>query len=106
MKYLSIADIALRWKVAERTVRNYCANGKILGARLIGKTWSIPETATQPERVNKRKKDSETLLSRLRTEKAARLSGGIRHRVDQTRGGSRLDVGTEHATDADECKKF
>lgn len=81
MKYLSVADIALRWKVAERTVRNYCASGKIPEARLIGKTWSIPETAKQPERANKRKTEPETLLSRLRAEKAAQLSGGIYHKV-------------------------
>ena len=81
MKYLSVADIALRWKVAERTVRNYCASGKIPEARLIGKTWSIPETAKRPERANKKQTEPATLLARLRAEKAAQLPGGIYHKV-------------------------
>lgn len=38
MSYLSVADIAKRWNMSERTVRNYCANDKIPGAFLKGKT--------------------------------------------------------------------
>ena len=47
MNYLSVAETAKRWGVAERTVRNYCANGKIPQAFLIGKTWSIPESGVE-----------------------------------------------------------
>ena len=81
MKYLSVAETAKRWGVAERTVRNYCASGKIPQAILSGKTWSIPESAQRPDRVNKRKISPETLLDRLRAEKEAHLSGGIYHKV-------------------------
>ena len=81
MKYLSVAETAKRWGVAERTVRNYCANGKIPQAILVGKTWSIPESAQRPERANKRNSVPETLLDRLRAEKEAHLSGGIYHKV-------------------------
>ncbi len=81
MNYLSVAETAKRWGIAERTVRNYCANGKIPQAFLVGKTWSIPESAQRPERVNKRNSAPETLLHRLRAEKEAHLPGGIYHKV-------------------------
>lgn len=47
----------------------------------IYKTWSIPEAAQKPERLNKRDDTPKDLLSRLRAEKAARLHGGIYHKV-------------------------
>ena len=81
MKYLSVAEIAKRWGIAERTVRNYCANGKIPDAFLTGKTWSIPDSAQRPYRANKGKDAPETMLDRLKAEKEARLSGGIYHKV-------------------------
>lgn len=81
MNYLSVAETAKRWGIAERTVRNYCANGKIPDAFLTGKTWNIPETAQRPDRINKRNKMPTTLLEKLRAEKASRLSGGIYHKV-------------------------
>lgn len=81
MKYLSVAEMAKRWNVAERTVRNYCANGKIPDAFLTGKTWNIPETAQRPDRINKHHEEPATLLEFLKAEKAARTSGGIYHKV-------------------------
>lgn len=50
MKYISVAEMAKRWNIAERTVRSYCLQGRIPDAFLTGKTWNIPET-TAPERV-------------------------------------------------------
>lgn len=55
MIYLSIAEIAKKWKISERSVRHYCAQGRIEGACLIGKVWNIPDTAKKPERTNKKK---------------------------------------------------
>lgn len=81
MKYLSVAEMAKRWNVAERTVRNYCANGKIPDAFLTGKTWNIPETAQRPDRINKHHEEPAKLLEFLKAEKAARTSGGIYHKV-------------------------
>lgn len=49
MKYLSVTEIAKRWNLSERSVRNYCAQGKIEGAFLTGKTWNIPEDAQKPD---------------------------------------------------------
>ena len=45
MRYLSVAEIAKKWNVSERSVRNYCAQGRVIGAFLTGKTWNIPENA-------------------------------------------------------------
>ena len=81
MHYCSVSETAKRWGIAERTVRNYCANGKISDAFLTGKTWNIPETAQRPDRIDKHRKAPGTLKEILKAEKAARLSGGIYHRV-------------------------
>ena len=81
MKYLSVAEIAKKWNISERSVRNYCAQGKIEGAFLTGKTWNIPEAAQKPDRINKKKVVPTTLLEILKAEKTAKLSGGIYHHV-------------------------
>lgn len=81
MKYISVAEMAKKWNISERSVRNYCANGKIPDAFLTGKTWNIPETATKPERINRHSKTPQTLLEVLKAEKNARLHGGIYHKI-------------------------
>ena len=48
MRYLSVAEIAKKWNVSERSVRNYCAQGRVSDAFLAGKTWNIPENAEKP----------------------------------------------------------
>ena len=81
MKYISVAETAKRWGVSERSVRGYCAEGKIDGAFLTGKTWNIPETAEKPDRMNKKTDTPKTLLEVLKAEKAAKLHGGIYHKI-------------------------
>lgn len=81
MKYISVAETAKKWQVSERTVRNYCANGKIADAFLAGKTWNLPETAQRPDRVNKKTKTPQTLLEVLKAEKNGNVRGGIYHKV-------------------------
>ena len=81
MKYLSVAEIAKKWKVSDRTVRNYCAEGRIPEAFLTGKTWNIPEDAQRPERLNKRTDTPKNLLEFLRFEKTGSVKNGIYHRV-------------------------
>ena len=56
MKYVNVNEIAAKWNLSERSVRNYCAHGKIPGVILDGKTWRIPEDAVKP--VDPRKKDT------------------------------------------------
>ena len=80
MKYISVSETAKKWGISERSVRNYCAAGRVAGARLVGKTWEIPESAEKPPRET-RKDKSIRLLDVLSEEKAARLSGGIYHRI-------------------------
>lgn len=81
MKYLSVTEMAKRWGISERTVRNYCSQGKIEHAFLTGKTWNIPEDSVRPERINKHKDTPATLLEILKAEKAGKVSGGIYHKI-------------------------
>lgn len=81
MKYVSVAETAKKWKISERSVRNYCASGRIDGAFLSGKTWNIPEDAQKPERANHKPSLPPTLLERLSAERRAKISGGIYHKV-------------------------
>ncbi len=81
MNYLSVSDTAKKWGISERSVRNYCANGRILDAFLTGKTWNIPETAVKPERSNKHSEEPKTLIEFLKAEKQGKIKGGIYHKV-------------------------
>ena len=80
MQYLSVAEMAEKWGISERSVRNYCAQGRIADSKLIGKVWHIPENAQKPERLNK-KTSVLSLLSILREQKSAKTSGGIYHKI-------------------------
>ena len=81
MNYLSVAETAKKWNVSERSVRNYCAQERIPGAVLIGKTWHIPENAEKPARSNGKKTPVKTLLSILQEEKRTKYAGGIYHKT-------------------------
>lgn len=78
MNFISVAEYAHRYGISERTVRNYCSQGKLEGAFLTGKTWSVPEDAV----VSKVRKTKESaLLKALREQKSMRLKGSIYHRT-------------------------
>ena len=81
MRYFSVAEMAKKWDVSERSVRNYCDHGRVPGAFITGKTWNIPENAKKPERSNKKKEKKPTLLDILLDEKANKYSGGIYHKT-------------------------
>lgn len=81
MKYLSVKETAALWNTSERSVRNYCAAGRVPGAFLTGKTWNIPENAEKPERSNKSKPAPQTLADILKEEKRSQIHGGIYHKV-------------------------
>ena len=80
MEYISVTEFANKYGISERTARNYCANGKIEGAFLTGKTWNIPAEAVMPKR-----KPSKVrvfpLLATLREQKEMKLKGSIYHRT-------------------------
>lgn len=81
MRYISVSEFAQKNNISERTVRNYCANGKIEGAFLTGKTWNIPEDAALPVRRSTPTKKIMPLLAILREQKEMRLKGSIYHRI-------------------------
>lgn len=93
MRYCSVAQIAEKWQLSERTVRNYCAKGKINGAFLTGKTWNIPKIAQKPLRKKRSKKTINNLLAILRKEKESKLSGSIYHRlqIDMTYNSNHIE---------------
>lgn len=78
MELISVSQYAQQHELPERTVRNWCATGKIAGAVLVGKTWNIPADAPLPR---KGKQKASPLLKRLREEKEGKISGGIYHRT-------------------------
>lgn len=80
MEYVSVAKMAEKWGISERSVRNYCAQGRVPDAKLIGKTWYLPETAKKPDRANK-KNANPSLLDILGEQKNTKMSGGIYHKV-------------------------
>ena len=93
MRYLSVAEIAKKWNVSERSVRNYCAKGRVGGAFLTGRTWNIPENVEKPERSNKKKEQPFTLLDILKEQKASKYSCGIYHKtqIDFTYNSNRME---------------
>ncbi len=93
MKYISVSDFAKKWSIPERTVRSYCATGKLNGAFLTGKTWNIPEDALLPEKGKKKKFSDNLLLNTLKEQKDMRLKGGIYHRtqIELTYSSNRIE---------------
>lgn len=91
MAYISVAAAAKKWNLSERSVRNYCAIGKIPDAVLAGKTWQIPEDAEKPKRINAKAENA--LLSVLREEKKQQRKGGIYNKVqvDLTYNSNRIE---------------
>ncbi|MBQ2715086.1 MAG: Fic family protein [Clostridia bacterium] len=78
MIMLNVKETAKKWGISERSVRDYCNKGTIEGAILEGKTWLIPESARKPMRQNAK---ISNLLSILRQERQAKVSGGIYHQI-------------------------
>jgi len=81
MKYLTVKEVAKKWNVSERSVRNYCSNNRVEGAILVGKTWNIPENAAKPKRSNKRSTVRLTLLDVFLDEMHGKVRGGIYHKT-------------------------
>ena len=92
MEYVSTKEFADLHGLAERTVRNYCVQGKLDGANLIGKTWSIPKDSPLPQRRKTRQKMS-PLMTALLNEKESRLKGGIYHhtQIDLTYNSNHIE---------------
>lgn len=93
-EFLSVKAYAEAHGIAERTVRNYCAEGRIPGAFLTGRTWNIPSDAALPERKNARQRHN-ALLQTLREQKNMHMKGGIYHRtqIDLTYNSNHIEGG-------------
>jgi len=93
MKYLSVQEVALLWNIAERSVRDYCAKGRVPGATLKGKIWFIPEGSLKPNRQVRHSKKAQTLLEILQREKDAKIKGGIYHKlqIDMTYNSNHIE---------------
>ena len=80
-KYLTSNDISKIWKISERSVRDYCSKGRVIGAYLDGKTWMIPKDASKPERQIRHSDKKRSLLETLKLEKDSQIKGGIYHKL-------------------------
>lgn len=81
MKYLTSNKIAKLWNISERSVRDYCSKGRVVGAYLEGKTWMIPENAAKPVRQIRHSNKNYGLLDVLVKEKESQIKGGIYHKL-------------------------
>lgn len=93
MEYMSVKETAARWGISERSVRNYCAAGRVRGAFLTGKTWNIPISAEKPERKKRADISPKSLLQILRREKESQMPGGIYHKlqIDMTYNSNHIE---------------
>lgn len=52
MEYITIQQASKKFNLSTRSIRNYCNQGRIPGAKLSGKTWLIPKDSKKPIRKN------------------------------------------------------
>ena len=81
IEYISVEEASKLWELSTRSVRNYCAQGRVSGALLEGKTWKIPSNAEKPGRKTRHIETENNLLAFLKREKDASLKGGIYHKI-------------------------
>lgn len=79
-KFITVKKASIKWNISERSVRNYCVQGRVPGAVFVNGCWSIPEGAKKPTRLNE-KENKNYLLERLREEKKHQIKGGIYHKL-------------------------
>ena len=48
MEYLSIKECADNWNISKRRIQILCKEGRIVGAKMLGNMWLIPENANRP----------------------------------------------------------
>ena len=81
IEYISVEEASKLWGLSTRSVRNYCAQGRVPGALLAGKTWKIPSNAEKPGRKTRHIETENNLLAFLKREKDSSLKGGIYHKI-------------------------
>ena len=55
MDYKSASQMARRWKISQRRVQILCSENRITGAFKVGEIWVIPDNASKPADLRKRK---------------------------------------------------
>lgn len=78
-EYLNVAEAARKLNVSERSVRNYCAQGRVGGAYLDGKTWMIPSDVQLPERKKRVASGRVGVREALLREMESGIHGGLYH---------------------------
>ena len=67
MDYMTTKEVAVKWKISDIRVLQYCNDGRIDGAEKMGNTWLIPKNAKKPEdgrfKHNSSKKQKEDITS-------------------------------------------
>ncbi len=48
MEYINAKEASVKWGISERRVRYLCSEGKVSGAKSIGKQWIIPADTARP----------------------------------------------------------
>mgnify|MGYP000211210195 FL=1 len=49
MKYHTVRETAKQWNLSDRTVQQFCIDGRIPGAQKFGRSWAIPADAEKPQ---------------------------------------------------------
>ena len=79
--YISVEECAEKLGISARSVRNYCAAGRIAGAKLTGKTWEIPSNVEKPKRKPRFDQMPQSVAGILKMEMEAKMKGGLYHRL-------------------------
>ena len=58
MDFITVREAAEKWKVSQRLVQKYCAQGRIEGAERFGAVWRIPAGAAKPEDPRRGKRET------------------------------------------------
>lgn len=60
MEYMTIKEISSKWGITDSRIRLLCREGRIEGAKKVGRNWVIPSDAPKP--IDKREKNKEKYL--------------------------------------------
>jgi Fic family protein len=92
MKYISLKEMAVKLNMNERTLRRYCDEGRVDGAKKEGRNWLIPEdTFIIPQ--TSYTSEPIRLLDVLRAEKETKVKNGIYHllQIDLTYNSNHIE---------------
>lgn len=78
MKYLTSGQIAEVWNISSQTVRNYCKEGRIPGAKYADGQWKVPANAEKP-----RKKSIATSEEAASPKELPKLASKIFHQMSK-----------------------